>query len=73
MDGVMVEPEDPPDILDQGQWWTVLCVGVGHKKSLYWRLRIVDNIAQAKEPENPFTTNIIIAKRPGIVEASKTA
>jgi hypothetical protein len=35
MDGVMVEPEDPPDILDQGEWWTVGCVGVGHKKSLY--------------------------------------
>jgi hypothetical protein len=69
----MVEPEDLPDILNQGRWWTVWCVGVGHKKSLYWCLRIVDNIAQAKEPENPCTTNIIIAKRPGIVDRSKTA
>jgi hypothetical protein len=31
MDGVMMETEDPPDILDQGRWRTVWCVS--HKKN----------------------------------------
>jgi hypothetical protein len=30
VDGVMLHPEDPPDLLDQGRWGTVL--RVGHKK-----------------------------------------
>jgi len=30
VDGVMLEPEDPPDLLDQGRWGTVL--RIGHKK-----------------------------------------
>jgi len=63
----MVEPEDPPDVLDEGRWWTVWCVS--HKKTLYWRPGIVENTAKAKWPEN----NLIIAKRPRRVDASKTA
>jgi len=31
VNGVMVEPEDPPDVIDEGRWWTVLCVS--HKKN----------------------------------------
>ena len=33
VDGVMLELEDPPDVLKEGHGWTVL--GVGPKKSLY--------------------------------------
>ena len=33
VDGVMLEAEDPPDVLKEGHGWTVL--GVSHKKSLY--------------------------------------
>src|SRR5262249_16482400 len=31
MDGVLLEPQDPPDLLDQGRWGTVWCVR--HKKT----------------------------------------
>jgi hypothetical protein len=31
VDGIMLEPEDPPGLLDQHPWWTVGCVDVGHK------------------------------------------
>jgi hypothetical protein len=46
MDGVMVEPEDPPDSLAQGRGWTVWCVS--HKKMLCERPGILDNSAKAK-------------------------
>jgi hypothetical protein len=50
----MVEPEDPPDVIDEGRWWTVW--GVSHKKTLYGCPGIVENMAKAKWPKNPFIT-----------------
>ena len=56
IDGVMLEPLDPPDLLDQGRWGTMWCVS--HKKTLYWRPGIVENTAKAKLPENPLHTGV---------------
>src|SRR5215831_3147758 len=72
VDGVMLEPEDAPDVLQEFRWRSVEGgVGVSHKKSLYGGLKSVDNTTRAKVPENLTITNDIIAKIPVRVDWAK--
>ena len=73
MDGILVQPKDHADVLQELRGCRVEGVGVRQTKSLYRGLRIVDTIAKAHVPINLSIISLLIANMPVIVEARNTA